>query len=332
MKDLWVVVLAAGEGKRMHSRLPKVLHPICGKPMIHYILKSASALTGDIVIVVGHEAAQVRAACGEDYRYVYQEEQLGTGHALMQAMGELPSEGLLFVLCGDTPLFEAAHLQDLATLCDGHDALVATTTLSDPGGYGRVVRDERGRIARIVEERDATGEEKAIREINTGTYCFDIKLLRKYLPRLNSDNAQGEYYLPDVLHMFYRDRYSTGAYVIKDYRVGLGINNRLQLADAAAIIGKRFTDQLMLAGVTIVDPGATYLDLDTKIEAGAVIYPGCYIERGSVIGAGCMIGPNTHLSGAVIEDGATVRHCVVENSVVKSGRQVGPYAHIKQTL
>lgn len=325
MKRLYAVVLAAGEGKRMYSRLPKVLHTLCGRMMINYILESAAELTDHVLVVVGHGASQVKAALGDKWHYVLQKEQLGTGHAVSQALEYLPHEGTLLVLCGDTPLLEAGHLRQLLNHHDRQAAAVLTTILPDPAGYGRVIRGSGGLVERITEERDASEEEKRICEINTGTYLFDIELLRHYLPRLTTDNVQNEYYLTDVIALMTRDGHQVGAYLIEDYRVGLGINNRIQLAEALSLLRKRINDALMLKGVTMVDPDSVYIDHDVQIGPDTEIGPNCVIENSTVIGSECRIGPGAHLSRAVLKDRVSIRYAVVEGSVIETGSMIDAF-------
>ncbi len=330
MKDLWAVVLAAGEGKRMRSRLPKVLHPICGKPMLHYIAESAAALTDNVLIVVGHGASKVMDTFGDKWKYVMQKNQLGTGHAVMEALSELPGDGALLVLCGDTPLMEAGHLQKLVDCLESGAAGVATTVLSNPAGYGRVIRDKQGLVKQVVEDKDASPEEKEIKEVNTGTYCFDIKLLRHYLPLLNTENVQKEYYLPDVLAMIYKDNLTVGAYCIEDCRVGLGINNRAQLAEAAFLMRDRINQDLMHAGVTLIDPGTAYIETEVEIGPDTVIEPNCILEGNTIIGEGCRIGPGAHLVDAKIGDRAIIEHSVVRGSSVGKNSRLGPFVCLEQ--
>ncbi len=330
MKEIWAVVLAAGEGKRMHSRLPKVLHPLCGKRMLAYILESAVELTKQVLIVVGHGASQIQETFGDRWPYVFQEQQLGTGHAVMEALKELPREGKLLVLCGDTPLLEASYLQELVGCCNNHAAVVATAEVPNTAGYGRIIRDQNGQVEKIVEDRDASKAEKDITEVNTGTYCFDLELLRYYLPRLETNNMQQEYYLPDVVEMMRHDGYATGAYLLDDYRVGLGINNRAQLAEAVKILQHKIKQKLMLSGVTIEDPASVFIDHDVQIKPDTVIRPGCVIEKGTVIGQDCIIGPGTHLFKATIGNGAVVCQSVVSDATVESGFEVGPYEYVNR--
>ena len=319
VEELWVVVLAAGQGKRMHSSLPKVLHKMCGRPMLEYVLKSAGELTKNICIVVGHGKGLVKEAAGEGFTYVWQKEQRGTGHAVMQAFAVLPEKGTLLVLCGDVPLITASHLKALLALKKGSPAVVATAILKEPTGYGRIVRGENGRVLRIVEEKEAGTQEKQITEINTGTYCFDISLLKKYLPLVGSDNAQNEYYLTDVLPHLNQ----TGSFVkacrLEDPRLGLGINNRVELSEAAALMQKRICRRLQLKGVTIEDPHLVQIDDDTEVGAGTLIRPFSLLEKGTVVGRRCTIGPFAHLIAALVEDGAAVEHCLVKNNTIARG-------------
>ena len=325
MNQLWAVVLAAGEGKRMHSDLPKVLHYLCGRPMLSYIAGSASELTDNVLIVVGHGASQVQELYKSKYSFVFQEQQLGTGHAVLQSLDSLPSEGTLLILCGDTPLLTTQHLKSLINQHKENAVTVATTNLPDPSGYGRVVRDDSSRVKCIVEDRDASKQEKKINEVNTGTYCFDLHLLREYLPRLSTDNAQQEYYLTDVVSLLYRDGYKTGAYVIDDYRVGLGINNRVQLAEAAILMREKINHRLMMQGVTIIDPGSTYIDYDATIGSDTTLLPNCTIEKSTAVGKGCLIGPNSHLISAKVKDSAVIKQSYLEGVIVETGERVGPF-------
>ncbi len=326
MNNISAVVLAAGKGKRMKSALPKVLHPCCGRFLIDYILQSAVSLTTDIVIVVGHGASQVKKQLGDQWRYAMQEEQLGTGHAVLQALPLLPEEGSLLVLCGDTPLIDKHILnQLLAAEGDLPAATVAVTRVPDPAGYGRIIRDSQGLIDQIVEEKDASETEKKICEINCGTYCFDLKLLRRYLPLLSNNNAQREYYLTDLVAMMRADGFRVNALVIDDYRKGMGINDRIQLAEAVSLIRSGIIVKLMENGVTIEDPASTWIDSGVEIGPDTIIRPGCFFESGTVIGASCTIGPHVHLRGAVVGKRVSMSCCVVENSSVGDDTKLKPY-------
>ena len=325
MDQLHAVILAAGEGKRMHSKLPKVVHPLCGRPMIEYILEGAASLTKDVTIVVGHGASQVKETLGDGWRYVLQEEQLGTGHAVMQAVEHLPGDGRLLVLCGDTPLLKSSELKQLVDKQKNLAAAVATTIMTDPTGYGRIIRDESGHLREIVEDKDASSEVKKIGEINTGTYCFDLELLKHFLPLLKTDNIQQEYYLTDVLSLMRREGKVSAIYTFPDYRVGLGINNRVQLAAAEKILRRRINRSLMELGVTMVDPENTYIDYNVQVGKDTVILPGSVILQGTVIGSDCIIGPHAHLISAVIKDRAVIHSSVIKNRTIGEGAVIGPY-------
>jgi len=322
------VILAAGEGKRMKSALPKVLHPCCGRPLIDYILRSASALANNIVIVVGHGALQVKELLGDQWRYALQKELLGTGHAVLQALPLLPQEGQLLVLCGDTPLIDESMLKELLITGRRSAATVATTVVPNPSGYGRIIRDSLGLINMIVEERDATDAEKAICEINSGTYCFDLQQLRRYLPLLSNNNAQHEYYLTDLVAMMRADGLQVNAYLIEDYRKGLGVNDRIQLAEAAALIRSEIAHKLMQEGVTIEDPASTWIDSGVAVGPDTIIRPNCVIESGTIIGSACSIGPGVHLKKAVIGERVSISYTVVEAGVVNNDAELKPFTLI----
>ncbi len=329
MDTLYALVLAAGEGKRMHSSLPKVLHPLCGRPMISYILGSAAKMTDRVLVVVGHGASIVKVALGDKWHYVLQEEQLGTGHAVMQALDHLPREGTLLVLCGDTPLLESGYLRELLEEQQNYAAAIATVILPEPEGYGRIIRNHDRTVNAIVEEKDASEEVRAINEINSGTYCFDLKLLRQYLPLLTADNRQQEYYLTDVITLMHEDGHKVGAFLIDDYRVGLGINNRVQLAEVASMMRKSINIDHMSAGVTMIDPDSTYLDRDVIIGPDTEIGPNCVIEGKTVIGSGCRIGPGVCLRCSVLGDRVSLEYAIIEDSVIENDRRVAPFTVIK---
>jgi len=313
----------------MCSQTPKVLHPLCGRPMLSYILNAASAVTPNIVVVVGRGAEQLEEAMGPHFRYVRQQHQLGTGDALRQVLPLLPEEGQLLVLCGDTPLLNGEQLKDLSAAHGSNAATVMTTLLSDPTGYGRVIRDEGGQVIRIVEEKDASADEKMVTEINTGAYCLNIRLLKQYLPRISAANAQGEYYLTDLISLLTSKFYSVGAFRITDSRVGLGINDRAQLADAAAIMRERINLNLMKQGVTMIDPGSVYIDYEVVIGPDTIIWPQTVIEGATVIGRSCSIGPGAHLKNVCLGDAVTVRYSVMEDSICQANETVGPFSFIR---
>lgn len=319
MEKLYVLILAAGEGKRMQSDLPKVLHKFCGQSMLEYVLLNALKLTKNIHIVVGHEAGLVQKSAGPGFTFVQQKEQRGTGHAVMQALPGLPDEGVLVILCGDVPLLTIEHLRAILELKKSSSCVVATADMPEPTGYGRMIKDKEGRVLAITEERDATAEEKKITEINTGTYCFDLALLKRYLPLVSNHNQQNEYYLTDVVELLAREGHSTKAFRLEDHRLGLGINNRIQLQEAAAIMQERIFHALMAGGVSIEDPRSTCIDFGVEVGKDTLIRPFCLLEKGTIIGSRAVIGPYAHLVKARVEDGALLEHCVVKEGKIYKG-------------
>lgn len=300
-EKLAAVIMAAGKSTRMKSALPKAAHAICGKPMTSHVIDACmEAGIASVVVVVGHEAEKVRAALGDDVSYAYQTEQLGTGHACMQAMPEIAEDVTnVVVLPGDAPLITAEAIRELmeAHISEGNAATLLTAELEDAAAYGRVVRDSSGAVLRVCEAKDADEATLAIREINTSIYCFARELLAENLALLRTDNAQGEYYLTDVIGLLNESGKRVGAVIARNAADTLGINNRVELAEAAAIMRKRILERLMLSGVTIVDPATTYIDCDVEIGHDTIINPCTIIERGSTIGANREIGPFVRLRG-----------------------------------
>jgi bifunctional UDP-N-acetylglucosamine pyrophosphorylase/glucosamine-1-phosphate N-acetyltransferase len=334
MKTLTTVILAAGESTRMRSRRPKALHVLGGRRLIDYPLRAARALGARVVLVVGRGADDVRTAVGEapDLAYVEQKERLGTGHALLQARGACgDGAAAVLVLPGDQPLMSEATLR---ALVDHHRATGAAATLltaevEDPAGYGRVVR-EGGRPVAIVEHRDATAAQRAIREIGTSTYCFDPKRLWPVLDRLTPQNEQGEYYLTDVVALLSKDGAPVEALAAPHPEECMGINDRKQLAEVAATLRRRTLERLMGEGVTILDPAATYVDDSVSVGADTLIYPGVVLEGATVIGTECVVGLGSQVSGSRIGDRVTLRpYCVLSDAVVEDEAQLGPFCHLR---
>lgn len=308
-----VLVLAAGLGKRMRSAGPKVLHPLCGRPMLGYVLEQALSLEPErVVVVVGHGGDAVRAWVEAEepdprLRFVSQERQLGTGHAVRVCLDELAgARGPVVVLYGDMPLLRSASLIGLCGKLADARAAVTTVVASKPRGFGRVLR-ERGAFRGIVEERDATPEQRRIDEVNVGVYAFAVEDLTTFVPRLASDNSQGEYYLTDVLGMLLADGGSVATFTLEDEGEAIGINDLTHLAEARAEIQRRILEAHMQSGVHVEDPSTTYVDHGVEIGAGTRVLPCTVIRSGVRIGADCEIGPFTHLrAGTVLEDGAEV--------------------------
>lgn len=323
------VILAAGEGKRMKSSLSKVLHEVCGKSLLGHVLVAAEAVSDRQVVVIGHGKEEVRTAAGEKYDYVVQEEQLGTGHAVKMAREFLSIEEVL-ILCGDTPLISEEVLRALIAEHRKERSLgtVLTADIPFPTGYGRIIRGERGKVLRIVEEKDASKDERRIHEINTGTYCFHGPSLLTVLDSLSTDNKQGEYYLTDVMEIL-ANQGETAACKLSDHRFSLGVNTKEQLSEAATVMRELKNKKLMLEGVTMPDPTTVYIDVDVEIGMDTVIYPNTIIEGKSKLGKGCKIGPNSHLTDALLGDNITLQHSVIVDSSVAKGSVIGPFAYIR---
>jgi len=334
MSDLTAVILAAGESKRMRSRRPKALHLLGGRRLIDYPVRVARALGARVVLVVGRDADAVRAAVGEapDLGYAEQKERLGTGHALLQARGACGDVmGTILVLPGDQPLMSEAMLRALVERHEatGAAATLLTAVLDDVTGYGRVIR-EGARPVAIVEHRDATPAQREIHEIGTSVYCFDARRLWSALDRVTPQNQQGEYYLTDVIALLAKDGAMTDALAAPDPEECFGINDRKQLAHVAAVLRRRTLERLMAEGVTVLDPAATYVDDTVEIGPDTVLYPGAILEGATVIGAECVVGAGCHVSGSRIGDSVTLKpYCVLSDSVVEVGAQLGPFCHLR---
>ncbi len=328
------VIMAAGKSTRMKSRLPKPLHPLCGKPLLSYVLDAcASAGVHRLIVVVGHEAERVREAFAGRCEFALQEEQLGTGHAVMVTRSLLEGyDGDLLVLPGDTPLIDADTLRQLVA---HHQQTGAVATLltailpHDAGMYGRVIRDADGRVQGIVEAKDATPEQLQVREIGTSIYCFRAPDLFHALAQIRPDNAQGEYYLTDVIALFSREGKKVEAVVAPDWQVTLGVNTRVELADVASRLRWRIMERLMLSGVTIVDPANTYIDADVQIGQDTVVYPNSYLLGNTVIGEECHIGPMARIENTRIGNCVTVLASQVVESQLDDEVRVGPFANLR---
>jgi bifunctional UDP-N-acetylglucosamine pyrophosphorylase/glucosamine-1-phosphate N-acetyltransferase len=335
MSDIHAVVLAAGKGTRMKSRLPKVLHEAAGLPLIEYVLRAGDSLAPrSTTVVVGHLADRVKAVLAKrlGLRFALQEPQLGTGHALMQAEPHLRgSRGTVVLLYGDVPLLRAATLRSLvdAHCAQNAAATVITSRMQDPRGYGRIVRAA-GRIAAIVEEKDATEAERAIDEINSGIYAFDLGPLFESLASLRAANAQGEYYLTDLVRTYADRGLRVETVTLEDPREITGVNSRKELADVTAILNASRNEALMAAGVTIVDPGSAWIGPDVSVGADTIIHPNVHLEGRTRIGSGCVIHASVRIVDSNVDDGVVINNfCVITESHIASGARVGPFAHIR---
>ncbi|MGY0694524.1 bifunctional UDP-N-acetylglucosamine diphosphorylase/glucosamine-1-phosphate N-acetyltransferase GlmU [Virgibacillus sp. FSP13] len=333
MTNRYAVILAAGQGTRMKSALYKVLHPVLGRPMVQHVINQIKTVNLDeLVTIVGFGADQVMDDIGSESQFVVQEKQLGTGHAVQQAEEVLKNkDGTTIVVCGDTPLITGETYQ---ALFDHHEktgakATVLTTTAPDPTGYGRVIRNDAGGVERIVEHKDASEDELHINEINTGTYCFDNKALFEALKEVSNDNAQGEYYLPDVIEILRNNKEKVSAFLTPNYSETLGVNDRVALAQAEKIMKKRVNENHMRNGVTIIDPDNTYIGPDVIIEQDVMIHPGTIITGSSTIKTNAIIGPYSEITNCTIGEETVVKQSVAKDSQIGKRVQVGPYAHIR---
>ncbi|MDM5311483.1 bifunctional UDP-N-acetylglucosamine diphosphorylase/glucosamine-1-phosphate N-acetyltransferase GlmU [Peribacillus frigoritolerans] len=333
MSNRYAIILAAGQGTRMKSKLYKVLHPVCGKPMVQHVIDQVNQLQiEDIVTVIGHGAEKVQEQLGDSCKYALQEQQLGTAHAVMQAESVLSAKsGTTLVICGDTPLIKAETMKELIALHEQSraKATILTAYADNPAGYGRVLRGEGGLVEKIVEHKDASEEERYVKEINTGTYCFDNQALFSALKKVSNENVQGEYYLPDVIEILKEEGEVVTAFQSSEFEETLGVNDRVALSQAEQILRKRINEKHMRNGVTIIDPLTTFIEADVQIRQDTVINPGSFIKGKSIIGQDCLIGPNTEISDCEIGDGTEVLQSVVHESSIGSSVKIGPFAHVR---
>ncbi|EOS8034512.1 bifunctional UDP-N-acetylglucosamine diphosphorylase/glucosamine-1-phosphate N-acetyltransferase GlmU [Enterococcus hirae] len=333
MDARYAIILAAGKGTRMKSKLYKVLHPVSGQPMVEHIINRVSETNPDqIITIVGHGAEQVKAQLGERSEYALQAEQLGTGHAVLQAASFLQGkEGTTLVISGDTPLLTTETLNNLFEYHQGKNAsaTILTAQAEDPTGYGRIIRDHIGIVEKIVEQKDTTPEEALVQEINTGTYCFDNQALFEALNKVGTDNAQGEYYLTDIIEILKDAGKTVAAYQTEDFDESMGVNDRIALAKANELMRQRINKMHMVNGVSFVDPATTYIDARVEIGSDTVIEAGVQLQGKTVIGSDCVIGAHSRIVDSVIEDHVVVEHSVIEKSLVKSHADVGPFAHLR---
>lgn len=333
MEKVAAVILAAGKGTRMKSALPKILHKVCGKPMVQHVLEAAwEAGAEKRILVVGFGRQRVEEALGPDYDYVEQKEQLGTGHAVKQTADLLADyQGDVLVICGDTPLLRGETLKGLLQYhrTKKAKATILTAHLAEPFGYGRIIRSAEGQVEKIVEEKDASAAEKAVQEINTGTYCFSAPELFTYLNKITTDNAQGEYYLTDVIALLRQDNLAVEACLAEDADETGGVNSRRHLAEAERLLNQRTLQRLMDEGVTIVSPENTFIQPEVQVGQDTVIYPFTILEGRTVIGSDCFIGPNSRIANSVIGQGTIVEQSTVLESVLGADCKVGPFAYVR---
>ena len=329
----FVIVLAAGKGTRMKSKLYKVLHQVCGKSMVEYVVEAAQAIKPDkIVTIVGNGAEEVKKVLADKSEFVLQKKQLGTGDAVLTAADELAAEkGATLVITGDTPLFTSQTFQKLFNYhqSKGNAATVLTAQAPNPYGYGRIIRDDQDNVLRIVEQKDGTADELKINEINTGVFCFDNQLLFSALKKVDNQNAQGEYYLTDVLEILRNEGQRIGAYKMPDFSESLGVNDRYALAQATKIMQKRINKKHMANGVTFIDPDTAYIDADVKIGCDTLIEGNVVIKGNTEIGDDCVVTSGSRIIDSKIANNVTVTSSTVEQAEMDDFSDVGPNSHLR---
>lgn len=331
------IILAAGEGTRMKSKLSKVLHPVCGRPILEYVIKaSKGAVVEKNIVIVGHSGDMVREhfkdesiifetqPIGEEYPY-------GTGFAVMQGIDYIEDDSTVIILYGDTPLITEGTINKLMKYHNENklQATVLTAILDDPTGYGRIIRESHGDILKIVEQRDASPAEIEIKEINSGIYCFDGRLLKHALGKINNNNAQKEYYITDVIGILKDEKHKVGAYIIEDPNEIHGVNSRVQLASSEEVMRRRINEFHMENGVTIIDPDNTYIEDEVKIGSDTTIYPGVTLEGSTEIGEDCIIRQNTRIVNSIIKAGVEIESSTIRDSFVGESSCIGPYAQLR---
>lgn len=326
------LILAAGEGKRMKSSLPKVLHKVCGKEMVNHVIDCMRASDlEDVNVIVGNGAEKVKEATGfKNVTYSLQDRQLGTGHAVKCASDFLKERnGLVAIFTGDAPLIKQETVKSLLDYCEEENfsAVVLTSLIDNPTGYGRIIRDEHG-VKKIVEHKDCNAEELIVKEINAGMYVFEIESLMKSLDKLNNNNAQGEYYLTDVIGILKAEGKKVGA-LATDFQETLGVNSRVELAAAEKILRERINKKHMENGVTLIDMASTYIDSEVEIECDTIIYPGNVLQGKTKIGSNSILYPNNRIENSIIGNDVTIQSSVILDSCIGEGTTVGPFAYVR---
>jgi bifunctional UDP-N-acetylglucosamine pyrophosphorylase/glucosamine-1-phosphate N-acetyltransferase len=335
-KNLNIVVLAAGKGKRMISSTPKVLHNIIDKPMIYYVLREAVKLNpAKIYVITGHEHELLENYIGQNFPdviCVYQEVQSGTGHAvsLIKKYYDNKMESLM-VLTGDCPLIKSETLKNLASLQNSgqYSCTVLSAVMENPFGYGRIIKNESGEIIKIVEVADAGPEEKLIKEINTSLYCFDSKALFDNISSLSSDNYQKEYYLTDIIEKFTQNNLKTSVMLSSDNNEISGVNDRVQLCAVEKIMRRRINEKLLYSGVTITDPDSAFIGIDVEIESDTVIEPFTFLNGKTIVKKSCIIGPFAQITDCEIDSGTNINSAIIKNAKIGKNNNIGPFSYIR---
>ncbi len=328
-QKIGAVILAAGKSTRMKSKTNKMLTLFNGKPLVQHVVNaSEQAGLNPVILVIGPEGDGFKNLFGNSVKYAIQEERLGTGHALLQAEPLIPEDlEHIILLAGDHPFMSAGCIRFLIQnhLSKNAAASLLTVTFDDKTTYGRIVRDQEGKILRIVEHKDASEAERQIKEVNISIYCFTIKKAMPLLRQLQANNVQKEYYLTDIIELLLKNGELVQAIPYPDNKIGLGINHRVDLAKALGIARKDYLEKLMLSGVTIFDPDSTFIDSTVQIGSDTTIYPFCYLEQNTIIGSDCQIGPNVRITNSQIPDNSMIEFSVIESSQFQNGVNIGPF-------
>lgn len=334
MPNIKAIVLAGGKGTRMKSELPKVLHKIYDRCIIDYVCDACEdANIKETFVIVGHkaEAVEEHLKSRKNLKCVLQTEQLGTGHATMQAKEYINDDDLVFVINADQPLISSQTIKSLISFCEqgNYGGVVLSAIVDEAGSLGRIIRDEFGNLNKIVEKKDCSEEEEKIDEVNIGVYCFKGDLLKDSLGKLNNNNAQKEYYITDIPYNIKSLGYNFGVYTLPDISEFQGINSREELSIATYTLLNKTRREHMNNGVTLIDPDNTYISLDAQIGRDTIIYPGTNIQGETVIGENCIIGPNSHIISSIIGDNVIIETSKVDKSVIQSNSKIGPFAHLR---
>jgi len=326
------IILAAGQGTRMKSDKAKVLHHVLGKPLVDYPIQAAKyAGASDICVVVGHQAEEVKKTLGDKVSYALQKEQLGTGHGVLQAIDFIPDHGDMIILYGDTPLITGKTLENMLHFHRENDnaVTVLSAILEDATGYGRIVRDDEGSFTKIVEHKDATDEEKEIKEINGGMYIFKSPLLKYSISKIDNNNRQKEYYLTDTVEILLKEGYNVDAIATSNINDIFGVNSPIQLAESTSIMKSRINQMHMENGVTLIDALTTYIESDVTIGPDTIIEPGCMLKGRTSIGNNCFIGHNTKIGNTQITNDVHIENSVIQDSFIDDNAHIGPFAYIR---
>jgi bifunctional UDP-N-acetylglucosamine pyrophosphorylase/glucosamine-1-phosphate N-acetyltransferase len=326
------IILAGGKGTRMKSDKPKVLHEICGKTMLSYVMDNArNACIEQIAVIVGYGAEEVKSSIAGQVNIFTQHRQLGTGHAVMQALSFIDDNAYVVVLCGDAPLVDSETIQSLCeyTASNKKDAVVVSAMIDDPYGYGRIIRDRDGEFIKIVEQKDAAKEEKKIHEINSGVYCFLGSVLKYALGNISNDNVQGEYYLTDTIELLINEKYSVDILVEKNCDIIKAVNDKKQLAQLEKFMRCRINEGWLEKGVTMIDPDSTYISCESVLSEDVLLYPGVVIEGRSIIKKNCIVTSGSIVKNSIIGEDTLVQNSYITDSIVGSHVKIGPYAHLR---